>query len=58
MNPAVGVATKYFCIFRKAEKNERENEFHGGGGPLSVLDVRDPAYWFSEMSSQLTYQEE
>ena len=29
--------------FRKAEKNERgENEFHGGGGPLFVSDVRDP----------------
>ena len=29
--------------FRKAEKNERgENEFHGGGGPLCVSDVRDP----------------
>ena len=29
--------------FRKAEKNERgESEFHGGGGPLCVSDVRDP----------------
>ena len=29
--------------FRKAENNERgENEFHGGGGPLCVSDVRDP----------------
>ena len=29
--------------FRKAEKNERgENEFHGGGGPLCVSDVREP----------------
>ena len=29
--------------FRKAEKNDRgESQFHGGGGPLYVSDVRDP----------------